>query len=242
MKTWMQRLRIVGVGAALAAGTAGSTLADDEKPTKRSDDEAVAKFETKRLERLFKNVRKLVFTPEREAAALTFVRRHHSELADLLVQLKRMQPEQYETAVLEIFQVSETLATLKQQDEARYVNAVDLWVVRSRTELLLAKWSSRPEDDQEIELKGLVGKQLELEAKERKLEAEMLRARAKKLDEESERLRSGRDKLVENRLRQLLAQGNLVRKTRKAPPDKTVEKKIKGDAKTDPDRGATPSP
>src|SRR5688572_7069950 len=60
------------------------------------------------------------FTPEREAAALAFVSMHHAELQKVLNQLKAMQREEYESAIRQLFQTSEQLARLKDQDIQRY--------------------------------------------------------------------------------------------------------------------------
>src|SRR5438132_8650434 len=60
------------------------------------------------------------FTPEREAAALTFVRQHHSELADLLSELKTSNEAEYQRAIAELFRKSEQLADTQARDPRRY--------------------------------------------------------------------------------------------------------------------------
>src|SRR5687768_12762986 len=50
------------------------------------------------------------FTPEREAAAMTFVQAHHAELAPLLTHLKKSRPNDYQKAIRKLFGDSERLA------------------------------------------------------------------------------------------------------------------------------------
>src|SRR5206468_2527102 len=51
----------------------------------------------------------IAVTPEREAAAITFVQRNHAELADLLASLKASQPQEYERAIRDIYRTTERL-------------------------------------------------------------------------------------------------------------------------------------
>ena len=56
-----------------------------------------------------KDVRMPGFSPEREAAAITFLDSHHAELGRLLERLKKSRPTEYKKAVRDIFRASERL-------------------------------------------------------------------------------------------------------------------------------------
>ena len=92
-----------------------------------------------RLRKLRSRPSSLPLTPEREAAAITFVRQHHAELVDLLNQLKETKPAEYQAAIRELFQTSERLAQLREQDPQRYELELDAWKTKSRIRLLAAR-------------------------------------------------------------------------------------------------------
>src|SRR6185436_5664149 len=52
----------------------------------------------------------VTITPEREAAAVTFVKLHHPDLAELLGHLKQSNPREYQRAIRDLFRTSENLA------------------------------------------------------------------------------------------------------------------------------------
>jgi len=79
------------------------------------------------------------FTPEREAAALTFVRAHHPELAELLDRLKTRRPQEYQKAIRELFRASERLAQSQEQAPQRYEMELSEWKLQSRVQLLVAR-------------------------------------------------------------------------------------------------------
>ena len=58
------------------------------------------------------------FTEEREAAAMTFVRMNHPELASLLDQLKLNDVAEYQRAIRELFHSSEKLAQLQERTQS----------------------------------------------------------------------------------------------------------------------------
>src|SRR5689334_8604162 len=58
-----------------------------------------------------------VVSPEREAAVMTFVRRHHEELEALLIHLREARPKEYEKALRELFRVTERLGQIQDRDE-----------------------------------------------------------------------------------------------------------------------------
>ncbi|MBX6311988.1 MAG: hypothetical protein IRY99_03565 [Isosphaeraceae bacterium] len=150
------------------------------------------------------------FTPEREAAALTFIRRHHPELATLLEQLRPMNQEEYEQAIGELFQVSESLAALKTRDPRRYELALEAWKAKSRVELLAAQLANTPSPALESRLRAALEAQIQIELRQQRYDREQLEARLKKLNESIERLERDRGRLVESRL------NNIVKKSQRA--------------------------
>src|ERR1700719_964914 len=89
--------------------------------------------------KVVKPAERVPLTPEREAAAITFVRQHHAELVDLLNQLKESKPAEYQAAIRELFQTSERLAPLSEQAPPRYELELEAWKVKSRIQLLAAR-------------------------------------------------------------------------------------------------------
>jgi hypothetical protein len=87
--------------------------------------------------------RSITFTPEREAAALTFVRAHRPELAPVLEDLNRRQPAEYQRAICDFFWTSETLAAIRQEDPQRYELSLEAWKLEVQTHLLASQLANR---------------------------------------------------------------------------------------------------
>jgi hypothetical protein len=121
-------------------------------------------------------------TPEREAAAITFVRQHHSELVDLLNQLKESKPAEYQTAIRELFQTSERLAQLREQDPERYVLELAAWKIKSRIQLLAARSTMSADKAFEDQLHAALVEQGDVRLKLMKLERDRSAQRLEKLD------------------------------------------------------------
>lgn len=121
-------------------------------------------------------------TPEREAAAITFVRQHHVELVDLLNQLKDTKPAEYQTAIRELFQTSERLAQLREQDPPRYELELEAWKVKSRIQLLVARSTMSADKSLEEQLHSLLTKQADIRLSLLKLDRDRVAERLKKLD------------------------------------------------------------
>ncbi len=83
-----------------------------------------------------------VFTEEREAAALTFVRRHYPDLLPLLERVRRADWKRYQQEICEIFQFSEALTELRIRDERRYQLELERWKTESRALVLVARLST----------------------------------------------------------------------------------------------------
>jgi hypothetical protein len=145
-----------------------------------------------------------LFTPEREAAAMTFVRQNHPELGKLLGQLKSSNADAYERAVRELFRTSEQLADMRGRDPRRYELDLAAWKLNSRIQLLAARRSMTNDPTVEDELRSALHEQIDVRVEQHLLERERAAARVEKLDAMIRTLRDGEDQDVEKRLVRLL--------------------------------------
>lgn len=164
------------------------------------------------------------FTAEREAAAMVFVTAHHVELRPVLEQLKAMEHQEYQTAIRQLFQVSEQLARVKEADEQRYDIEVEEWKVKSRIQLLQARAGVSDDPGFEPQLKELLTRQLDLKIK--KIELERIRAaeRVTRLDHQITKARNERDADVKAQLNQMLRSIDKARAAFKKRADKSEKK------------------
>lgn len=140
---------------------------------------------------------------EREKIALAFVKEHHRELATLLEQLKAMRPEEYSRAIAELFQVSQSLETLKKNNPPQYEVGLEYWKAKSKAELLAAKLISSPSPELESQLRLALENQLDLEIRKQELLEEQLKARLSQIEKTVKRLKENRDRQIDNRLLEL---------------------------------------
>jgi len=160
-------------------------------------------------------------TPEREATAMAFVRKHHPELADLLVVLKQSGRREYDKAMSDLFRSSERLAQYHSRgDLERYQLELRLWKTKSRIQLAAAQLRMSPSDTALREQLETTLKQyadLKIESMER--ERARYEQRAKRLAEQIEAARRKRDESVERQLQTLLRGKSVKRaKSRKTAP------------------------
>jgi hypothetical protein len=158
------------------------------------------------------------FTPEREAAALTFVARHHPELAALLERLKPMNRGEYEKAIGELFRASENLAALRDRDPRRHALMLDAWKARSRVDLLAAQFAAQPSPEGESALRAAIEAQMDVELAQNRFERELAAARLKRADDAIARLTKDRDRAIANRLESLRKKGQRPRAAATAAP------------------------
>ena len=146
------------------------------------------------------------FTLEREAAALSFVRQHHAELADLLAQLKTSNRKEYQRAVHELFRTSERLAQIRERgDTLKYDLDLEAWKLDSRIRLLAARMSMSEENEVlQAELKQLLLDRSDLQLEQQLLERERLATRLEKLDAAIEKTRREREQQAQASLDKLL--------------------------------------
>ena len=161
-------------------------------------------------------------TPEREAAAITFVRQHHPELVDLLNQLKETKPAEYQTAIRELFQTSERLAQLREQDPQRYELELAAWKTKSRIQLLAARSTMSADKSFEDQLHAALVEQADIRLKLMKLERDRIADRLEKLDKSIEQYQASQATEIRAAIRSLaethhrLARANQSRQARRA--------------------------
>jgi hypothetical protein len=140
----------------------------------------------------------LLITPEREAAAMTFVRQHHAELSELLIYLKESAPREYERAVRDLFRASERLAQIQERDSAAYELELNLWKARSRAQLISARLQMADDPQLRDELRAALTDEYDLRVRVLKYDRERLADRLRNLDEQIGRLEARRAEFIEN--------------------------------------------
>lgn len=143
-------------------------------------------------------------TPEREAAAMTFARRHHRELAALLEQLKQMNPSRYESAISDLFRASERLARLQERQPERYESELAIWKIDSRVRLLAARSVAGTDDTNTAQMKKLLLERNNIRVRQLEADRERLQGRLERLDETIGQLREGGKEQAERDLERLL--------------------------------------
>jgi hypothetical protein len=156
---------------------------------------------------------KPAFTPEREAAALSFVKQHHPELQDLLSPLKMGNRAEYRRAINELFLASERLAASQERDPAKYELDLRAWKIESRIRLLAARLAMTDNDLLQEELKDLLLEKVDIQLEQQLLERQRVAARMERLDTTIERLRGQREGEAQKALARVLQE---VQKSRPA--------------------------
>jgi hypothetical protein len=160
------------------------------------------------------------FSPEREDAALGFVREHYPELASLLDRLKPMNRDEYEKAIVELDDVREALAKLQQKDPERSDLALRAWKARSQVELLVAQLARTPSRRLEKQLRQAVRDQIEVELLQQRYERDQAEARLRKLNDAVEQMEKSRDRQADARYEALVKKAQRSR-TKGAPDSPT---------------------
>lgn len=170
-------------------------------------------------------------TPEREAAAETFARLHHPELADLLQRLKAAHHADYDNAVRDLFRESERLARLKSRDVARYELELQIWKVSSRIRLATARLAMDDSDSLRSDLRSLLRERVTLRAQLVQLDRDKTAARLQKLDADLKSLTADPETLVDQDLERLIksahssaAAARRARSSRNSGPQATPPK------------------
>ncbi len=149
--------------------------------------------------------RAVAFTPEREAAALAFVRLNQPELLGVLEALNAGKAGEYQRAIGDLFWTSERLATIRQEDRGRYELALKTWQLESHTHLLASQVANQPADAQRLraELELAVGKLIDAQLESSAYEVKRLEAQLRRAQDRHKRLAASREELVRSRLGEL---------------------------------------
>jgi hypothetical protein len=144
-----------------------------------------------------------VFTEEREAAALTFVRKNRPELLAMLEGLRLRRPAEYQRAVGDLFRTSEMLTTVRQEDPGRYAMALRGWQAEMHAGMLFARLVGQPGETKKVEaeLRQAVEKVVELQIEQtgyqvRRMEGELERLRKEHKEQESRRAELVRERMA----------------------------------------------
>ena len=141
--------------------------------------------------------RMMIMTPEREAAAITFIRQHHPELAALLLNLKESSPREFERAIRDLYRTSERLAAVQERDSLAYELELQLWKARSRAQLLSARLHMQDDEELRKELRAALREEYDSRLLVLEHDRERLAGRLENLDAQLGQLRANRERAVE---------------------------------------------
>lgn len=162
-----------------------------------------------------KGVRMPGFSPEREAAAITFLDSHHPELGQLLKRLKKSRPKEYKKAVRDIFRASERLTNWQDKNPARYEVELKLWKLNSRIQLLAARARINNDPATKEKLRAAILAHNDARTERLVHERSRLSKRVEQLDAAIEKAQAGREQVADRRMQQLL-QGSKKLRVKKA--------------------------
>ena len=151
-----------------------------------------------------KDVRMPGFSPEREAAAITFLDSHHPELSRLLGRLKKSRPKEYKKAVRDIFRASERLTNWQDKNPKRYEVELKLWKLKSRIQLLTAKLKISSDAATKEKLHAAILAHGDARSERLVQERSRLAKRLEQLDAAIEKSRAQRELVAKRRMQQLL--------------------------------------
>jgi hypothetical protein len=209
------RLLLIAVLTALAADSPGLLIAQETGNPNESGKSDLSKGEqpaASRRPRKAAPEAPLPFTPEREAAALDFVRNHHPQLVNLLEQLKVKDHRQYEVVVRDLFRTSERLATMQQNDLPRYEIALQAWKLKSRIQVLAARASLDEDPAILAELRAALEEQSDVRKQQLKYERDLLAERLHRAESALANFERDRSQQVDRQYEMLLKQ---IEKSRK---------------------------
>lgn len=154
------------------------------------------------------------FTEEREAAALCFIKKHVPEVLPLLDELKKNHPAQYQHEIRAVFQVTEMLADLQQDDPRRHDLELKIWKTETKAHALIAKLSAPKDESKKIEarLQQLARELVDLDIQVLELRADQINKELTEVKEELAKAREQVDKNVKARYEGLLEQAKKRKK------------------------------
>ena len=139
-----------------------------------------------------------VFSAEAEEQAMTLVRQHLPELAQVLEPLKTTNPPEYRKAITELAAESKNLANLRAKNPARADLALEAWKARTRVELIAAQLANAPSPERESLLRGAIETRIDVDIRRHKFEAEQTEAAVVKAREHLARTEANRDRARES--------------------------------------------
>lgn len=215
-------------GAEQAASSGRGELVESVSPSPQAAEGSVA--ESAKKEPRAKAIPRQPITPEREAAALTFVQRNHPELAELLAYLKTSQPEEYQRAIRDIFRVTERLGQIQERDPLQYELEVAFWTAQSRAQLLAARAKMGASEELLRQLREALGMQMDARLALLRHERQKLAERLARIDGEIAMRESQREAMIQRQMEVLLASGRVEESAKTAPakaaPAKAASKNL----------------
>ena len=139
----------------------------------------------------------LELSAEKEASALAFAREHHSELAELVENLRSRHPAHFNKAVRELSRTQERLEKLHEaRSQQRYENELAIWKLDSRIRLLSARSAMKESPPDTEQLQELLRQRYDLRTAFQQQERDRLAERVKVLDTQIAESSSQRDAVV----------------------------------------------
>lgn len=185
------------------------------------------------------------FTPEREAAALTFVTAHHPELAPLLAGLKLSRPNEYQRAIRKLFADSERLAHIREMQPKQYELKLREWMLESRIQLLVARLTMERTPALEAELRTALEEQLSIHRDLLSQERDRAQQRIVALDREINAIDVDREQVLKERFNRAMNSAGQKKQNLKSADGKSADSKNSdapknSDAKNTEPKKATP--
>lgn len=208
------------------ASAASKKKADDKAA--KPDKEAAGKSAAAKTGSDAQAKDRISVTPEREAAVMTFVKRNHAELSELLAHLKANQPKEYDRAIRELYRASERLTQIQDRDKTQYDLELRLWKTQSRIQLLTARIQMGESEDLRRELRELLSELVDNRAALLKHDREKAANRLAKIDEDLQRLENDREKIIQRQLQSLTGAG----KAKKSDKPNETSRTAKGSTKS----------
>lgn len=164
-----------------------------------------------------KSAVRVSLTPGREAAAMTFARLHHPELAKLVTRLKKKKTRQYDQAVRQLFQTSERLARTRDKMPDRYELSLEAWKLDSRIRLMAARMTMNSDSQLEEDLKALLRAKAGVRLRQLTKERDRLAERLQRVDALIQRIDSNPNASMKKEL-QRIKRSFATRNTRNKKP------------------------
>lgn len=154
-------------------------------------------------------------TPQQEADVMQFLRRHHTELAELLGHLQTRRPADYNRAIRDLWHARERLRQFEKGDSQRYEMELQAWVLQSKIHLLVARLAMEDSDTLRDELRRLLAEQLELKVRASQADRDRTAERLKRLDEQLQRLTGSRTEILDKEFLSLTKSSEKLKAKRK---------------------------